>query len=87
MAEPYKGRDRIPGLGKHLRALRQAAGLTLADLAGRTGSHVTSLSKIEADERSPSFRLALALARALGLSVADLVPPNGKKKSSKKVGD
>jgi hypothetical protein len=38
-----------------------------------SGTHFTAIAKIEADQRAPGLRVALALAVALGVSVYDLV--------------
>jgi transcriptional regulator with XRE-family HTH domain len=78
------GRDTVPGFGKRLAQLREAAKLTQPQLAELSGTHYTNVARLEAEARSPSFRLALALAGALGVSVADLVPdhppaPNRRK--------
>jgi ribosome-binding protein aMBF1 (putative translation factor) len=69
-----KDRDLVPGFGQRLRMLREAAGLSQPALAAASGTHYTNVARLEAEARSPSFRLALALAGALGVSVADLVP-------------
>ena len=77
------GRDTVPGFGAKLRELREAAGLTQTQLGERAGTHFTAVAKIETDERAPSLRLGLALARALGVSVYVLAPamnPRGNKK-------
>lgn len=61
-------RDVIPGLGAALRARREAAGLSLAALAERSGTHFTAISKVERGQRAPSFRLVVDLASALGVT-------------------
>jgi transcriptional regulator with XRE-family HTH domain len=66
-------RDTIPGLGGAVRLRRQALRLTLAELAGRVGTGVGTVSDIERDRRSPSARLFVALAEALGLSLDELI--------------
>ncbi len=88
------GRDTVPGFGERLRLLREAAGMTQPELAVAAGTHFTNVARLESEARSPSFRLALALASALGISVADLVAehpptPNRRKllaKIAKEVG-
>jgi transcriptional regulator with XRE-family HTH domain len=77
------GRDTVPGFGARLKALREAAGLTQTALAERAGTHFTTIAKLEADERSASLRLALAIAGALGVGVEDLVPRSRAKGKGK----
>lgn len=62
-------RDMIPGFGAAVRARREAAKLSLNDLAEKAGTHFTSVSKIERSQRAPSLHLAAALASALGVTV------------------
>lgn len=62
-------RDMIPGFGPAVRARRDAAGLSLAQLAEKCGTHFTSISKIECGQRAPSLRVAAAIASALGVTV------------------
>jgi transcriptional regulator with XRE-family HTH domain len=78
------GRDTVVGFGARLKELREKAGLTQGALAALAGTHFTTVGKLENDERSVSLRLALALANALGVSVADLVPAGVKKKAKGK---
>jgi transcriptional regulator with XRE-family HTH domain len=54
--------------GPRLRELREAAGLTQVELAGRAGIHPQALVKLEAGNRVPSWDSVLALAEALGVS-------------------
>ena len=64
-----------------LRMLRQAKGLTLAQLAGRIGSSVACVSAWETGRNSPSSRMVPKLARALGLepmSLLQLMNPDNK---------
>ena len=78
------GRDTVPGFASRLKTLREAAGLTQTALAELAGTHFTTVAKVEADGRAPSLRLAVALAEALGVTVNDLVPGHGKKKTKAK---
>ena len=69
------GRDIVPGFAARLIALRREAGLTQAQLAARAGANVTTVVKLEREERAPSLRMAVALAEAIGVSVEDMIPP------------
>ncbi|MDQ2076618.1 helix-turn-helix domain-containing protein [Marinimicrobium sp. ABcell2] len=59
-------------LGNALKELRKSQGLTLAELAARTDSHVGNLSRIERDAAKPSLDLLYRLADALSFSLADI---------------
>lgn len=54
------------------RALRRRAGLTLQELAERSGLASSTLSKIENGQLSPTFETLLRLADGLGIDVAEL---------------
>src|SRR5262245_30450600 len=54
---------------ERLRALRAAAGLTLAGLAGAAGMHLQAVAKLERGEREPQWSTVLRLARALSVPV------------------
>lgn len=58
-------------IGDVLRELREQAGLTLADLAKKSGVSMWSIRAYELGEREPSWRSFAALACALGASLDD----------------
>ncbi|MGH8984592.1 MAG: helix-turn-helix domain-containing protein [Acidimicrobiia bacterium] len=65
-------------IGPRLRAERQQAGMSLAELANVTGVSKTYLMKLETEEdANPSLDVLRRIAEALDLTVADLVgaPP------------
>jgi transcriptional regulator with XRE-family HTH domain len=55
--------------GSHLRALREAAGLSRAEAARRAGVPVSTLRNWEADRGMPSLSRSLRLAGAFGVPV------------------
>ncbi|KPP96951.1 helix-turn-helix transcriptional regulator [Marinobacter sp. HL-58] len=59
-------------LGQALKQLRKKQGLTLAELAEQTHSHVGNLSRIERGLARPSLDLLYRLAGALGFSITDI---------------
>ncbi|MEV0013961.1 helix-turn-helix domain-containing protein [Streptomyces tendae] len=63
----------MTSLGARLRAIRQARGLTLAQLAAVTGISVSTLSRLESGQREPGLRHLLPLARAHRLPLDELV--------------
>jgi len=60
-------------IAQTLRDLRKAAGMTLNDLAGRSGLAASTLSKIENGQMSPTYDTILSLAEGLDVDIADLV--------------
>jgi transcriptional regulator with XRE-family HTH domain len=64
-------------LGTRIRALRQARRLTLRDVAERAGVTESFLSQVERDVTSPSIATVHRIARALGLSIAQLFAEDG----------
>jgi transcriptional regulator with XRE-family HTH domain len=61
------------GFGGRLRALREARGLSQAELGERAGLNQFSVAKLEQGVREPTWATALALARALGVEVQEFV--------------
>ncbi len=60
-------------LGDTIRRMRTARGLTLADLAKRSGVSVSMLSRIERGEKNPTVPLACRIAEALETTLSHLV--------------
>jgi putative molybdopterin biosynthesis protein len=61
--------------GARLRQARQARGFSQQQLAGMAGVSRQAVSAVESGISDPSLRVALALARALGLTVEELFGP------------
>lgn len=59
-------------LGQQLRVLRKGRGLSLIELADRTGLSIGNISQIERGVSSPSVRSLKKLGEALQISVGDL---------------
>lgn len=60
-------------LGRRIRSLRNERGIYQADLAEKAGISRITLSRIENGRMDPGFRIVAKLARALGVSLADLM--------------
>jgi transcriptional regulator with XRE-family HTH domain len=60
-------------VGSRLRRVRTERGVTLTDLAERTGISKSTLSRLENGQRRPSLELLLPLARTYGVPLDDLV--------------
>ncbi|HEY3882883.1 MAG TPA: substrate-binding domain-containing protein [Trebonia sp.] len=63
------------GHGGNLRLARQARGFSQQQLAAMAGVSRQAVSAVESGHSDPSLRVALALARALGLTVEELFGP------------
>lgn len=62
----------------HMRRTRERLGLTLSDLAERTGIDPSMLSRYERGAMDPSATKAVLVARALGVSLESLVSAHGR---------
>ncbi len=60
-------------VGPRIRALREAEGLSLRDLADRTGVSAPMLSQVERGETSPTLQVAGRIAGGLELSLSQLL--------------
>jgi len=60
-------------LGKRIRTIREAAGMTQSELATAAGIGRVTEVRIESGEQSPRYETLVAIARALGRPVADLI--------------
>jgi putative transcriptional regulator len=69
-------------MGQKLKALRQAAGMTQAELAKTSGLPLGTIRNWEQDYRSPLLSTAGLVARALNVSLDELfVPPTPKSRA------
>ena len=60
-------------VGPRLRAVRERRGITLTDVAARTGISKSTLSRLETGQRRPSLELLLPLAQTYRVPLDDLV--------------
>jgi transcriptional regulator with XRE-family HTH domain len=65
--------EELGHVGPRLRAARQAKGLTLEEVAGRSAMSVSTLSRLESGKRQASLELLVPVTRQLGISLDDLV--------------
>src|SRR5688572_3266452 len=68
MSEPA-----IAAVGPRVRALREAEGLSLRDLAERSGVSAPMLSQVERGETSPTLQIAARIASGLQLRLSQLL--------------
>ena len=60
-------------VGPRVRALREGMGMSLRDLAGRSGVSAPMLSQVERGETSPTLAVAARIAGGLELSLSQLL--------------
>src|SRR6059058_896196 len=65
--------ERADPLGPRIRALREAMGLSLRDLAVRSGVSAPMLSQVERGETSPTLHVATRIAAGLELRLSQLL--------------
>jgi transcriptional regulator with XRE-family HTH domain len=71
-AAPAVDQPDLP-VGQRVRSLREQAGLSLADVAQRTGLTEQALAEIEQDAASPPLGLLIKLGKALGMKLGTLI--------------
>ncbi len=71
-----KKREEIVRLfAERLRELRLSRGMTQAELARRAGVSVTYVSQLESADTAPGIDLVARVAKALGITTTELLPP------------
>ena len=70
---PADGAGAVSGIGPRVHALRDAMGLSLRDLAERTGVSAPMLSQVERGETSPTLQVAARIAAGLELRLSQLL--------------
>jgi XRE family transcriptional regulator, regulator of sulfur utilization len=65
--------EAAPQIGERARALREAMGLSLRDLAERSGVSAPMLSQVERGETSPTISVAAKIASGLELTLSQLL--------------
>jgi len=63
----------VAAIGSRVRALRDAMGLSLRDLAERCGVSAPMLSQVERGETSPTLQIATRIAAGLDLRLSQLL--------------
>lgn len=69
---PDRGDELAQLFGSRVRALRDASGMTLQQLAQSSGVSRAMLSKVERGEKSPTIGIASRIARSLQTSLTEL---------------
>jgi transcriptional regulator with XRE-family HTH domain len=66
----------IQRIGRVIRGLRKARGLTLTELAEKSGLSIGYLSLVERDRATPSINALHAISRALGVTISGFFDAN-----------
>jgi transcriptional regulator with XRE-family HTH domain len=75
---------RIDWYGPRLRELRNRANITQAELGGRVELAGSQINKLETNVSQPTLATALAIADALGVSIAEFLPRAGHERGGRK---
>jgi transcriptional regulator with XRE-family HTH domain len=70
---PAAAEAAAPAVATRIRALREAMGLSLRDLAERSGVSAPMLSQVERGETSPTLAVAAKIATGLELTLSQLL--------------
>jgi XRE family transcriptional regulator, regulator of sulfur utilization len=70
IAQDHNG---VPAIGPRVHALRESMGLSLRDLAERSGVSATMLSQVERGDTSPTLQTATRIATGLELRLSQLL--------------
>jgi transcriptional regulator with XRE-family HTH domain len=65
--------DAVVYIGKNLKDARFRAGLTQQELADKAGTTQTTVARIERDAVEPEVTTVRKLAKALGVTISDLL--------------
>jgi transcriptional regulator with XRE-family HTH domain len=63
--------DPVTRVGKNVRAIREARGLTQEQVATRAGLALSDVGRIERGQRDPGVRVLVRIARGLGVPPTD----------------
>lgn len=72
--------DLVDLMGRNMRRVRVAAGLSQEEVAFRAGMKRSYLSELELGRRNPTVRALARVSAALAVSPADLLKPDSRYK-------
>jgi transcriptional regulator with XRE-family HTH domain len=64
-------------LGENIRALREHRGYSQEALGNKAGLHRNYISSLELAQKNPTYTTLIKLARALEVTVQELIPEDG----------
>ena len=65
--------EELARISQRIREARDSAGLTLQELAAKSGVATSTIQKVETEQMIPSVAVILKIARGLGMHVSQLV--------------
>ncbi len=74
---PDRSGKEVQEIGNRIKSLRQEKGLSLEELAAKTGFEVQSLSSIEQGEQQPQLGTIIKLSKALDAALGSLISGEG----------
>lgn len=82
-SQPKRTRDRETNFGRHLRKLREEAGLSKSELGERAGMAYQTIAKYERGIAVPTWPIVVRIVRALGTTtdsffIAEGIPDDAK---------
>jgi transcriptional regulator with XRE-family HTH domain len=69
--------DELARISRRIRAAREEEGLTLQELARRSGVATSTIQKVETAQMTPSVAVVMKIARGLGRRASELVDDGG----------
>lgn len=66
-------KDYVTVLGKRIKTLREAKGMTQVILSNKCNFEKTALSRIEQGRTAPNIKTLLVIAKAFDISISELV--------------
>ncbi|MBW2281797.1 MAG: helix-turn-helix transcriptional regulator [Deltaproteobacteria bacterium] len=70
--------NELARISQRVRARREQSGLTLQELAKRSGVATSTIQKVETEQMIPSVAILMKIALGLGAAVADLISDAGE---------
>jgi transcriptional regulator with XRE-family HTH domain len=72
-------RAELTRFGQTIRQVRERKGISVADLAARTGIDAQQISALEAGRFDPPYDVMCALASGMGVPVFEVIPRAGER--------
>ena len=70
----FEYQELLKQLGGKIRTIREERGLSQEELGFRSDLHRTYISEIELGQKNPTYLTLIKIAKALSMSIFDLIP-------------